>query len=59
MISACSGAAGSPFGGGMRWMTASRMSSTPSPVLALARIASWAGMPIMSSISVITSVGVG
>ena len=38
-------------------MTASRISSTPSPVLALARIASWAGMPMMSSISVMTRSG--
>ncbi len=42
---------GIPFGGGIRAMTASRMSSTPSPVLALARIASCAWMPMMSSIS--------
>jgi hypothetical protein len=52
--SACSGAAGSPRGGGMRAMTASRMSSMPSPVLALARIASPASMPMMSSISSMT-----
>ena len=51
MISAFSGAAGSPLGGGMRAITASRMSSTPSPVLALACTASCAGMPMMSSIS--------
>ena len=57
MISAFSGAAGSPFGGGMRAITASRMSSTPSPVLALARIASCAGMPMMSSISSMTRSG--
>ena len=34
-MSAESGAAGSPAGGGMRAMTASSTSSTPSPVLAL------------------------
>ena len=38
-------------------MTASMMSCTPSPVLALARIASLAGMPMMSSISAITRSG--
>ena len=51
MISAFSGAAGSPLGAGMRRMTASRISSTFSPVFALARIASCAGIPITSSIS--------
>ena len=59
MISACSGASRSPCGGGTRAITASRMSSTPSPVLALARIASCAGMPMMSSISSIDALGVG
>jgi hypothetical protein len=57
MMSACSGAAGSPEGGGTRAITASRMSSTPSPVLALARSASCAGIPMMSSISSITRSG--
>ena len=56
-MSAFSGAAGSPFGGGMRAITASRMSSMPSPVLALARTASCASMPMMSSISSITRSG--
>ena len=36
-ISACSGASASPTGGGMRSMTASSSSATPSPVLALMR----------------------
>ena len=45
------------FGGGTRAITASRISSMPSPVLALARIASCAGMPTMSSISSITRSG--
>ena len=40
-------------------MTASRMSSTPSPVLALARIASSASMPMMSSISSIDPLRLG
>ncbi len=57
MISAFSGAAGSPRGAGIRRMTASRTSSTFSPVLALTRIASCAGMPITSSISWIARSG--
>ena len=36
-MSACSGASGSPTGAGMRSMTASSSSGTPSPVLALMR----------------------
>nr|UOZ97309.1 hypothetical protein NCPCFENI_01227 [Cupriavidus sp.] len=39
-MSACRGAAGSPLGGGIFATIISRMSSTPSPVLALARMAS-------------------
>ena len=42
-MSACSGASGSPVGGGMRSMTASSSSGTPSPVLALMRRMSSAG----------------
>ncbi len=42
-MSAFSGASGSPAGGGMRAMTVSRTSRTPSPVLALTRSASCAG----------------
>ena len=51
MIIARSGASGTPRGAGIRWTTASRMSMTPSPVLALQGIASSASMPITSSIS--------
>ena len=56
-MSAFSGAPGSPRGGGMRAITASITSSTPSPVLALQRTASLAGMPMMSSISAMTRSG--
>ena len=59
MISAVSGASGSPFGGGTLAITASRMSSMPMPFLALARTASVASMPMMSSISSITRSGIG
>ena len=52
MISACSGASGSPLGGGTLAISASSTSSTPRPVLALQRVASVASMPITSSISV-------
>ncbi len=51
MISACSGSSAEPVGGGICAITASMMSGTPSPVFALARIASCASMPITSSIS--------
>jgi len=54
---ALSGAFGSPLGGGMRSITPSMTSITPSPVLALQRIASSASMPMMSSISSITRSG--
>ena len=42
---------GRPRGAGMRCTTASRISSMPSPVLALHGIASSASMPMTSSIS--------
>ena len=51
MISAFSDASGLPFGAGTRRITASRISATFSPVLALARMALWASMPMTSSIS--------
>ncbi|CFW05653.1 Uncharacterised protein [Bordetella pertussis] len=51
MISACSGADGSPLGGGTRATMDSRISSMPMPVLALASTASDASMPITSSTS--------
>ena len=57
MISAENGAAGSPEGGGTLAITASRMSSMPTPFLALARTASVASMPMMSSISSLTRSG--
>ena len=50
-ISACSGASASPVGAGMRSTTASSSSGTPSPVLALMRRISSAGMPSTRSIS--------
>ena len=49
-ISAFSGASGSPLGAGSRWTIASRISWTPVPSLALARIAPLASSPTMSSI---------
>ena len=57
MIKACKGASSSPTGGRIRWTIASRMSSTPKPVLAEARMASWASTPMMSSISAMTRSG--
>ena len=57
MINAVNGAAGSPSGGGIFAITASRMSSMPTPFLALARTASVASMPMMSSISSMTRSG--
>ena len=51
-ISACSGASGSPCGAGMRAMTASSSSGTPSPVLAEMRRMSSAAMPSTFSISI-------
>src|SRR5258708_5155271 len=51
MMSACSGASGSPFGGGTLAISASSTSSTPRPVLALQCTASVAWLPITSSIS--------
>ncbi len=57
MISADSGASALPVGGGTLAITASRMSSMPTPFLALARTASVASMPMMSSISSITRSG--
>ena len=57
MIIARSGASGLPRGAGMRVITASRMSSMPSPVLALQGIASSASMPITSSISALARSG--
>ena len=56
-MSALSGPSGLPSGGGMRAITASITSSTPSPVLALQRMASVASMPMTSSISWITRSG--
>ena len=44
------GPSGSPFGGGMRATIASRISSIPTPILAEARIASDASIPITCSI---------
>ncbi len=49
-INACNGAAGSPLGAGMRSTIASRIRSTPSPVLPLARMISDFGMPTRSMI---------
>ena len=49
-ISAFSGAAPSPAGGGRRWTIASRTSCVPVPTLALARIAWLPSRPTMSSI---------
>ena len=57
MIIARSGPSTLPRGGGMRAITASRMSSTPSPVLAEHGIASPASMPITSSISAFALAG--
>ncbi|MNN52310.1 hypothetical protein D3C81_1670000 [compost metagenome] len=57
MISACSGAVGSPLGGGTLAIIASITSSTPWPVLAEHGVASWASMPITSSISWIALAG--
>jgi hypothetical protein len=57
MISAWSGEPASPLGAGTFAMTASRIASTFSPVLALARMASCAWMPITSSISWIALTG--
>src|SRR5215204_2994955 len=54
MISACSGAAGSPRGAGTRRTSSSSSSGTFSPVLALTRNASCASMPMISSISLMT-----
>ena len=51
-ISACSGASGSPDGAGMRSITASSSSGTPSPVLAEMRRMSSAAMPSTFSISI-------
>ena len=48
---AWSGSSTAPVGAGMRSMTASSSSGTPSPVLALMRRISSAGMPRMFSIS--------
>ena len=56
-MSACSGASGSPFGCGMRSMSRSISSSTPSPVLPETMSASSAGMPMISSISLMTRAG--
>jgi len=56
-IMARSGAFGLPLGAGMRATTASRMSSTPMPVLAEQGIASVASMPITSSISALALSG--
>ena len=56
-MSAVSGADASPDGGGTFAMTASRISSMPTPFFALARTASVASMPMMSSISSITRSG--
>jgi hypothetical protein len=57
MISACSGAFGSPLGGGTRATMDSRISSMPMPVLALALTASVASRPITSSISAAAASG--
>ena len=51
-IRAWSGASGSPCGAGMRAMTASSNSGTPSPVLAEMRRMSSAAMPSTFSISI-------
>ncbi len=49
-ISAFSGASGTPRGAGRRSTMASRISGTPVPILALARIAPDPSSPMMSSI---------
>ena len=51
MISACSGASGSPSGGGISRTRRSSTSGTPTPVFAEQRTASVASIPTMSSIS--------
>ena len=48
---AWSGSVASPLGAGIRSITASSSSGTPSPVLALIRRISSAGMPSTDSIS--------
>ncbi len=58
-MSACKGAPGSPFGGGMRSHMASSSSGTPSPVLAETRNVSDAGTPRTASISAAAALGVG
>ena len=57
MIKACKGALGVPTGGGMEAIKRSKRSSIPILFLALTKIASCAGMPIISSISLITRSG--
>jgi hypothetical protein len=57
MIIARSGASNTPRGGGMRVMTASRISSMPMPLLAEQGMASVASMPITSSISALALSG--
>ena len=57
MISALSFACGLPRGAGTRAITASMISGTPRPVLALTRSASRARIPITSSISLIAPSG--
>ena len=57
-IRAWSGASGSPSGHGTRSTTALRMSSTPSPVLPLARIMPSRSQPMSSTISSSTSSGI-
>src|SRR5262245_1802299 len=57
MMSACSGASGSPCGAGMRLISCSSSSGTFCPVLALTPTASCASMPMISSISLITRSG--
>ncbi len=56
-IRAFSGPSGSPSGDGRRWTIASRMSRTPVPSFALARIAPLASSPTISSICRFASSG--
>ena len=56
-MSAWSGDAASPLGGGMRATRRSSSSGTFSPVFALTRTAFFASRPMISSISVITRSG--
>ena len=57
MIKAFRGASGSPAGAGMRSTMPVNRPSRPAPVLALTFKASWASMPMISSISRATRAG--